>query len=152
MMGRAIALLLLVTAVGCTDGDAPPILVTDFGVPDAAVDLAGGGGPCTTACDCPAGLACRMMVCEAAATPVFCCGAASCTDSNLCQFSDGNVGQCDRADGGGTPVDVDAGATPTACAMTSCTRGVGGNAFCKLACGALTATCVKTGGIEHCMP
>ena len=34
----------------------------------------------------------------------------------------------------------------------ACVRGLGGNAFCKLVCGASSSTCVKTGGIEHCMP
>jgi hypothetical protein len=158
MMRYAAALVLLM--VGCTDGDAPPILVQDLGVAtDGAVgdggpaDLHGVGAACTTACDCTPGLACRMKTCEAAQAPVFCCGTATCTDANLCQFPDGTVSQCDRPDAGGTPVDVDAGATPTACTNTSCTVGLGGNAFCKLACGALSATCVKAaGGIEHCMP
>jgi hypothetical protein len=68
------------------------------------------------------------------------------------EFPDGTISQCDRVDGGGTPPDVDAGATPSACAMNACTRGVGGNAFCKLACGDSAATCVMNGGIEHCMP
>jgi hypothetical protein len=152
MMRFAAALLLLM--VGCTDGDAPPVLVQDLGVPldGATGDMTGVGAACTTACDCVPGLACRKMKCEAAAAPVFCCGTASCSDGNVCEFPNGTVSQCNRADGGGTPVDVDAGATPTACAMNLCTVGVGGNAFCKLACGALSATCVKSGGIEHCMP
>jgi hypothetical protein len=151
MMRVAAALVLLM--VGCTDGDAPPILVQDLGVPtDAAPDLVGVGAACATACDCTAGLACRMMRCEAAPTPVFCCGTSTCSDGNLCEFPDGTVSQCDHADGGGSPVDVDAGATPQACTNTTCTRGPGGNAFCKLVCGALSATCVKSGGIEHCMP
>jgi hypothetical protein len=115
-------------------------------------DLAGSGGPCTTACDCPAGLACKQNKCEPAAVQVFCCGTPECTSANLCEFPDGTISQCDRADGGGTPPDVDAGATVQACTMNLCSRGVGGNAFCKLACGNLAATCVKTGGIEHCTP
>jgi hypothetical protein len=153
MMRFAAALVLLM--VGCTDGDAPPQLVTDFGVPtDAAPDLIGVGASCATACDCTPGLACRMGQCESAAVPVFCCGTPACTDGNLCEFSDGTIAQCDTAaDGGGSPVDVDAGATPMACRNTPCSVGAGGNAFCKLVCGALSATCVKgTGGIEHCMP
>ncbi|HEY2744436.1 MAG TPA: hypothetical protein VGL86_07430, partial [Polyangia bacterium] len=153
-MRAAAALLLLM--VGCTDGDAPPVLVQDIGAnalgDGGGVDMVGVGAPCVTACDCTPGLACQKMQCQSAAAPVFCCGAATCSDDNLCQFSDGEVGQCSSADGGGTPVDVDAGATPTACTNTSCVRGVGGNAFCKLVCGASSATCVKTGGIEHCMP
>jgi hypothetical protein len=152
MMRAAAALLLLM--VGCTDGDAPPILVQDIGMAldGGSGDMTGVGAACTSACDCMPGLACRMQKCAAAAAPVFCCGTASCTDGNLCEFPNGTVSQCDRSDGGGTPVDVDAGATPSACVMNLCTVGLGGNAFCKLACGALSATCVKTGGIEHCMP
>lgn len=151
-MRVAAALLLLM--VGCTDGDAPPVLVQDIGVPldGGAGDMTGVGAACVTACDCTPGLACRKMQCEAASVPVFCCGTATCSDGNLCEFPNGTVSQCDRADGGGTPVDVDAGATPSACVMNLCTVGPGGNAFCKLACGALSATCVSTGGIEHCMP
>lgn len=148
-MGRAIALLLVSSVIGCTDGDVPPLLPLDAGV---ELDFSGGGGPCATACDCPTGLACRNQVCEQAGAPVFCCdNAATCSGSSVCQFHDGTVSQCDRADGGGVPPVVDGG-TAAACLTTSCTRGVGGNAFCKLACGNLTATCVKTGGIEHCMP
>ena len=153
-MGRAAALLILVIA-GCTDGNAPPQLVQDLGVEaldGGPADLRGVGALCSTACDCTPGLACEKMACAAASVPVFCCGAASCTGTSVCEFPDGKVSQCDRPDAGGTPVDVDAGATPTACTNTACTVGVGGNAFCKLACGALSATCVKTGGIEHCMP
>ncbi|HWE31068.1 MAG TPA: hypothetical protein VHB97_23835 [Polyangia bacterium] len=154
-MARAIALsLVMMATLGCTDGDAPPVLVQDLGVAldGAAADMTGVGAACITACECTPGLACRMMKCEAASVPVFCCGTASCTDGNLCEFPNGTVSQCDRSDGGGTPVDVDAGATPSACEMTLCTAGAGGNAFCKLACGALSATCVKSGGIDHCMP
>ena len=154
MMGRAAALLILVIA-GCTDGDAPPQLVQDLGLSSldgGPADLQGVGAACSTACDCTPGLACENMACASAQVPVFCCGAASCTGTSVCEFPDGKVGQCDRPDAGGTPVDVDAGATPTACTNTACSVGIGGNAFCKLTCGALSATCVKTGGIEHCMP
>ena len=153
-MRVAAALVLLM--VGCTDGAAPPILVQDLGIPTdegPAADLFGVGAACSTACDCTPGLACRMMKCEAAQVPVFCCGTADCTGSNLCEYPTGTVGQCDRPDAGGTPVDVDAGATPMACTNTLCSLGIGGNAFCKLTCGALSATCVESaGGIVHCMP
>ena len=145
-MARALVLLLALGAVGCTDGDTPPLLVTDFGV---SLD---GGGTCSTACDCPAGQACRMGMCQAGAAMVFCCTAMSCMGSAACQFPDGKVGQCDRADGGGIPPVVDMGAPVAQCEMTSCTPGIGGNVFCKLACGGSSATCVKTGGIEHCTP
>jgi len=154
MMRVAVALLLLM--VGCTDGDAPPQLVQDIGLASLGdggpADLRGVGSACTTACDCTPGLACEQMMCVSRSEPVFCCESPTCTGDSLCQFSDGQVGQCSRADAGGTPVDVDAGATPNACTNTLCVRGLGGNAFCKLTCGASSATCVKTGGIEHCMP
>jgi hypothetical protein len=153
MMRYAAALVLLM--VGCTDGDAPPILVQDLGVSldGGPGDLGGVGAACTTACDCVPGLACRMKQCQAESVQVFCCGTPACTNANVCQFSDGTVGQCDRTDGGGTPVDVDAGATPMACRDNACSLGVGGNAFCKLVCGALSATCVQAaGGNAHCMP
>jgi hypothetical protein len=39
-MARALLLLLVLAAVGCTDGEAPPVLHTDFGV---AADMGGGG-------------------------------------------------------------------------------------------------------------
>jgi hypothetical protein len=32
-MVRALLVLLVVAVVGCTDGDAPPVLHTDFGAP-----------------------------------------------------------------------------------------------------------------------
>ena len=156
-MMRVVAALVLLM-VGCTDGVAPPILVQDLGAQvegdlGGAGDLGGIGAACATACDCMPGLACRMAKCAAAQVAVFCCGTPACTNANVCQFPDGTVSQCDRVDGGGTPVDVDAGATPSACRMQACTLGVGGDAFCKLTCGSLTATCVQaTGGIEHCMP
>jgi hypothetical protein len=150
-MGRSVALLLLMGTAACTDGNAPPLLVQDLGA-GVASDFSGGGGACTSACDCPAGQACRMGVCEASMPMVFCCGTASCTGTALCEFSDGTFSQCDRADGGGVPPTVDGGTTPALCTMTACTRGVGGNAFCKLACGSLTATCVGTGGSDHCTP
>ena len=149
MMGRALAFLLVMGAVGCTDGAAPPVLVQDLGAP---ADFAGDGGACKTACDCPAGEACKQGTCLAGAVQVFCCGTPSCTSANVCEFPDGTVSQCDRTDGGGIRPAVDMGATPTACTMTACSLGVGGNAFCKLACGGLTATCVATGGIDHCKP
>jgi hypothetical protein len=150
-MGRWVALLFLMATAGCTDGDAPPILVQDLGA-GVVSDFAGGGGPCSTACDCPAGQACRMGVCDPAMPMVFCCGAMSCTGTALCEFPDGTFSQCDRTDGGGVTPVVDGGTTSAACEMTSCTRGTGGNAFCKLACGSFSAMCVRTGGIDHCTP
>jgi hypothetical protein len=149
-MGRSVALLLVWAAVGCTDGDAPPLLNADLGA-DLSVSVEDGGA-CMTACDCRPGLACVSGRCEAASVMVFCCSSASCSGSSVCQFPNGNVGQCDRADAGGVPPVVDGGAPPSACQMRSCTRGVGGDLFCKLACGGVNATCVRTGGIEHCMP
>jgi hypothetical protein len=148
-MVRALAALLAVASIGCTDGDAPPLLSTDAGV---AVDMGGEGAACTTACDCVPGLACRKQVCHAAAVMVFCCGTATCANSAVCEFPNGNVGQCDRVDGGGVPPVVDGGAPPAMCMMTSCTTGPGGDVFCRLACGGDNARCVQTGGNEHCVP
>ncbi|MDB4965962.1 MAG: hypothetical protein JWN44_1651 [Myxococcales bacterium] len=148
-MTRAVVLLLAVAAVGCTDGEVPPILTSDFGT-DAGVSLDGGG--CATACDCPAGHACLMGQCSAAAPMLFCCTATTCSGTQTCEFPDGTVGQCDRVDAGGVTPVVDGGVPPTQCEMTACSRGMGGNLFCKLACGGLTATCVGSGGIDHCMP
>jgi len=83
---------------------------------------------------------------------VYCCGTPSCNGSALCEFPNGGIGQCDRADAGGIPPVIDGGAPAAACDVTSCTVGLGGNAFCKLACGSLGATCVDAGGNQHCMP
>ncbi len=149
-MVRALVVLLAVSAVGCTDGDAPPLLTNDQGV--SVGDLGGVGAPCMTACDCTPGLACRMGKCEATAVMVFCCGTAACAGSSLCEFPDGTIAQCDRVDGGGVPPVVDGGAPPAMCEMTSCTRGPGGDLFCRLACGTMGATCVASGGNDHCMP
>jgi hypothetical protein len=137
----ALALLL----VGCTDGDAPPVLsTTDMGV---------GGGPCSSLCDCPAGDVCNgRQVCEPSSEMIFCCGTTSCSGTSACQFPNGTVSQCDRADGGGIPPVVDGGLPPGQCSPIECTRGSGGDLFCQLACGDVHATCVKSGGIEHCMP
>ena len=88
MMGRAVALLLVMAAVGCTDGDAPPLLAPDLGMP---------------------------------------------------------------ADFAGVPTDGDGGAA-AACTMTPCSLGGDGDTSCRLACGALWATCARTRGIEHCQP
>jgi hypothetical protein len=147
-MARALGFLLVLMAAGCTDGDAPPILVSDAGADLSATT----GSACTTACDCPAGEACQQGTCQQLQQMVFCCGTAACTGAAVCQFPDGTVSQCDRPDGGVAPV-IDGGTTPAMCAMTSCTMGLGGDTFCKLACGSLGATCVKgAGGNDHCSP
>lgn len=145
-MGRTLGLLVVVLAIaGCTDGDAPPLLSTN--------DLAASSG-CTTACDCPAGQACVQGSCETKQEMVFCCGTAACAGAALCEFPDGTISQCDRPDGGVAPAPAgrDGGVPASACQMTACSRGLAGNTFCKLACGDLNATCVKSGGIEHCVP
>jgi hypothetical protein len=151
-MARACVVLLLTLALaGCTDGNAPPQLVFDLGA-DLAVQLDLPPGSCATACDCPAGQACQMGTCTTLAAPVFCCTSSSCSGTSICEFTNGMVSQCDRLDGGTsvTPV-VDGSAPATQCEMTRCSRGLGGDIFCRLACG-LAATCVNTGGIDHCMP
>jgi hypothetical protein len=150
-MARAFAALLLILApAGCTDGNAPPQLISGDGGSDQAVtlDLA---GTCTTTCDCPAGEACRMGRCQTLATPVYCCMSATCTGSAVCEFPNGTVSQCDHRDGGAVVPVIDGGVAPTTCEMNSCTRGASGDQFCRLACGG-TATCVGTGGKPHCMP
>ena len=147
MMRASAALLLLM--VGCTDGDAPPLLVQDLGAV-VADDLA---GTCTTACDCSPGLACKQGHCAVASVQVFCCDAPTCSSANVCEFPDGTISQCNRTDGGGTTPVVDGGTTPQQCQMNACTPGVGGNAFCKLACGNAAATCTNSGGGNgHCVP
>lgn len=152
-MPRAlIALLLLLAPAGCTDGNAPPALITDGG-PDQSASIAPDlGGTCTTACDCPDGQVCRMGKCEMPTTaPVICCASASCTGTAVCELPNGNVSQCDHADGGGVTPIVDGGVVTNKCEMTRCVKGPGSDLFCRLACGG-TATCVGTGGNEHCMP
>lgn len=147
-MVRALGFLLVLMAAGCTDGDAPPALVSDGGA-DLSATM---GGACVTACDCPAGQACKSGACEQLAEMVFCCGTAACTGTAVCQQPTGEVSQCDRPDGGVNPV-VDGGTSSAACMMTSCSQGPGGDAFCKLACGSFGATCVKGGGgNSHCSP
>ena len=146
-MDRAAGLLLILLAgAGCTDGNAPPLL----SAADLGADLAASAG-CSTACDCPAGEACRMGSCEVAQQMVFCCGTAACTGAALCQSPDGTISQCDRPDGGVAP-STDGGVSQSTCEMTGCTQGAAGDVFCKLACGSTAAMCIKTGGIEHCMP
>ncbi len=150
-MPRAfVALLLLMAPAGCTDGNAPPALITDGG-PDQSIpgDL---GGTCTTACDCPAGQVCTSGMCATPTTaPIFCCTSPSCTGTATCEFPNGTVSQCDRADGGGVTPIVDGGVATNKCEMTKCLQGPGADLFCRLACGG-PATCVGTGGNEHCMP
>jgi hypothetical protein len=144
-MTRAVGLVLALTLVGgCTDGDAPPVLSTDMGV---------GSGGCSSLCDCPAGDACNASrMCEPSSKMIFCCGATSCSGTSACEFPNGTVSQCDRSDGGGVPPVVDGGLPPGDCSAIGCTRGAGGDLFCQLACGDVNASCVKSGGIEHCMP
>jgi hypothetical protein len=155
-MARAFVALVLTLAVGCTDGDAPPQLTSgDAGIDQGMGDLAGTidlAAKCTTACDCPAGEACRMGQCQTIATvPVFCCSSATCMSSDICEFPDGKISQCDRRDAGPVTPVVDGGVTASKCEMTGCSKGSGGDEFCKLACGG-TATCVTSGSNEHCMP
>src|SRR5215475_13316775 len=123
-MTRAVGLGLLALAlVGCTDGDAPPVLSNDMSV---------GGGFCASLCDCPAGDVCNAsQICEPSSRMIFCCGATSCSGTSACEFPNGSVGQCDRVDGGIPPV-VDGGLPAGQCAAIVCTRGSGGDLFCRL--------------------
>jgi hypothetical protein len=66
-------------------------------------DLSGGGGdaimngdggvgsPCTSACDCTAGLACFMGTCRMAMFSVYCCGSTDCPQGMLCQDPQGGM-------------------------------------------------------------
>jgi hypothetical protein len=145
----------LTLMAGCTDGNAPPVLVNDdFAVGDLNEDLSleDQGNPdllptgCRTACDCPNGQACISSMCSAA-QQVFCCGTAMCTGASLCQFPDGRISQCANPSDGG--VQPDAGSM-SACTSTACTPGLGSQLFCSLACGTLTAMC--SGATGHCQP
>jgi hypothetical protein len=156
-MPRAfVALFLTVAAASCTDGNAPPQLVAgDFGLDQGIPDLGPSdmlpGGSCTTACDCPAGQACRMGSCQTLAIQVFCCTAMTCSGSSICEFPNGTVNQCDHRDGGAITPIGDGGSSTIQCEMNSCTIGSDGNQLCRLACGG-TATCVAGGGNPHCTP
>jgi hypothetical protein len=92
-----------------------------------------------------------MGKCATLAAPVFCCSSMMCTGSAICEFANGTVSQCDQLDAGPiTPV-IDGGISAGQCEMVSCTKGAGGDELCHLACGG-SATCVDTGGKQHCMP
>jgi hypothetical protein len=150
-------LVLAIALCACNDGVAPPVLEQDLAVrvPDAAVD----GGEdlqqavdllpmaCNTACDCTPGDRCVAHVCTASNPQVFCCGTAACTGSNACETARGQVSQCSApADAGLFP---DAGAA--SCGDIPCIKGVGGGAFCTVACGR-TATCQTVAGKDRCVP
>jgi hypothetical protein len=92
-----------------------------------------------------------MSVCERGDLPVFCCDTPMCAGNDLCQFPDGNYSQCMGGPDGGVRRTVDGGVA-AGCADVTCVRGLAGSALCKLACGDPAADCVRTGGIEHCMP
>ena len=165
-MRFAFALILLAPA--CTDGVAPPAFGLDQGVPDEgetdlstavtedllATDLLPSGDlanrdalmGCMTACDCPAGQRCRNGACEVSNPPVYCCGTAACTGSNVCETMDKKVSQC-----GANP---DAGIRPdggASCNSVACIPGLGSAAFCTVVCGQ-TAMCMGPGGNAHCAP
>ncbi len=106
-----IVLTIAVTLAGCGSGSTIPHDTTDAstGGHDLAVshdaatvhDLsspsgndAGAGAPCTTACDCDAGLACINMVCTSGIEPVYCCGSNDCPQGKQCQDDKGNAGLC----------------------------------------------------------
>src|SRR5260370_10717041 len=64
-------------------------------------DLGGAGATCKTACDCEAGLACRMGTCGMSNLgPVYCCDAGQCPAGNFCQSATGGFSQCGSSGGG----------------------------------------------------
>src|SRR5262245_52305553 len=100
--------LLMVLVVGCSDGEAPPLLGADFSA--AVMDMVGNPTvdlldvdnagadlfriSCATVCDCPAGNNCESGSCVPGTVTLFCCGAAGCTGTNACQQPNGGVSQC----------------------------------------------------------
>jgi hypothetical protein len=157
-LGLAIGLGL----VACFDGPAPPALTGDgglFGGGDlASTDLAGAdfaAGPdlspqCQTACDCTPGQRCDSSgMCTAAGNAVYCCTSSTCPTGELCQQRNGDVNQCGQNPDASVRL-VDGGTGM--CGTQRCTQGAAGDLLCKLACGSVSATCVMTGGMEHCAP
>jgi hypothetical protein len=69
---------------------------------DMAHAGAGEGGKCMTACDCQAGLACRMGTCgQSPIGMIFCCDSTDCPTGNICQSSGGGFSQCGGGGNGG---------------------------------------------------
>jgi hypothetical protein len=151
MPRASVALLFILVAVACTDGNAPPQLIAgDFGVDEGvSADLS---GTCSTACDCMPGESCLSGKCEVVTTtPILCCSSSMCSGDDVCQFSDGTISQCDHRDASPVTPIIDGGIATSQCEATSCTKGTGADQFCQLACGG-AATCVGSGGNQHCMP
>jgi hypothetical protein len=70
--------------------------------PDMAKKLGGQGATCKTACDCEAGLACRMGTCGTSNIGmIFCCESSDCPAGSFCQSSTGGFAQCGANGGGG---------------------------------------------------
>ena len=163
---RYLGLALLLFAGGCFGGDAPPALTSGdggnlsdlLGVEDdmpVVIDMAkdAGSTTCVTACDCQPGDECRAGMCHTGNVLVYCCGAPTCTGSNVCQQPDGKIGQCGLSPDASFSLN-DLGTT-TGCMQHHCTPGAGGDTLCKLACGSLAATCTPgaaSGSGGHCSP
>jgi hypothetical protein len=65
-------------------------------------DLGGPGAPCTTACDCLAGLACNQMnQCAAIAQGMVYCCERTCPAGDFCQSMDGTFMMCGGGRDGG---------------------------------------------------
>src|SRR3954471_4920516 len=66
-------------------------------------DLGGNGAACKSACDCEAGLACRMGTCGMSNLgPVYCCDSGQCPAGSFCQSASGGFSQCGSGGTGGT--------------------------------------------------
>jgi len=75
-----------------------------------------GGQACSSACDCPPGLACVGGACAAQREPVYCCSGAFCPPEQRCEGPDGRAGVC-AAGGCETACDCQPG---LACVGGSC--------------------------------
>jgi len=62
----------------------------------AKTDDGGVGLPCTTACDCQAGLGCESGMCATTtSSPMYCCTSMTCPQHQDCQEPSGNINKCD---------------------------------------------------------
>jgi hypothetical protein len=108
-MRHIVAAMLFVLA-GCTAQGLPIDDSTGGGgaggassVDMAKRDLGGSGATCKSACDCEAGLACRMGTCGMSNLgPVYCCDSGQCPAGSFCQSATGGFAQCGSSGGGGS--------------------------------------------------
>ena len=82
----------------------------------------GGGGTCSTACDCQPGLACQSGHCVTGASDTYCCEASTCPSGKTCQSMNGSFSQCT------TPTTGSSGGTTSGTgASGGAIGGLGGN-------------------------